>query len=252
MPRITLLISAAISISLSTFLSRVSFAAIPATSAQPTAIEVLELPEARRLTVARDIQKIEDEDFRTELKDIAYDSERSLQTRWKALVLSAELKPEIADLEMQKAANQSEWFMRNAALVGLRVTKPQEARELALKLLSDKALIVRSAALATLDGTLKAQEREALWVELRQERNFRKGQSLWIRSQILSRLAEKPEKSEARKFVAALKEKDQALHVAAIQGLEKLAGKNFGLSTSTVREKRNLVLDYSSKTTAWR
>jgi hypothetical protein len=252
MPRITFLMSSVVTVALSIFLSCVVFAAIPAGVPQPTALEVLELPEARRLIVARDVQKLEEEDFRTEIKEIAYDSERSLQTRWKALVLSAELKPELADLEMRKAATQSEWFMRNAALVGLRVTQPREARELALKLLSDKALIVRSAALATLDGVLNTKEREALWTELRQDRNFRKGQSLWLRSQILSRLAEKPEKSEARKFVAALKEKDQALHVAAIQGLEKLAGRSFGFPTSTVREKRNLVLDYSSKTTAWR
>ena len=214
--------------------------------AMTEAMEVLALPEANRGSVAQ-LKKVE---IYPALQAIVFDPERSLQTRWKALVTMAQADPDLALKDVRKAAKFKDWFMKSAALSALKIAKPTEGRALALELLTDKALIVRSAAVGALDSPLSSAEREALWSELTKDYNFHRGQSLWVRAQILNKLSEAPEKGEVSAFAAALKEKEGQMHVAAIIAIEKLTKHKFGTNKSTVGQKKNLALDYLQKATA--
>jgi len=214
-----------------------------AASDTATVLEVLSMPEANRISVAQS----RGTEIYLPLKNIAFDPDRSLQTRWKALLTMAQADKNKAVKDLNVAAQQKDWFMKNAALSAMKMTHPLQAREMALRLLKDKALIVRSAAVATLDSPLEPQEREALWSELTRPYNFHRGTSLWVRPQILNRLSENPQKNEARAFAAALKEKDGQMHVSAIIALEKITGQKFGNKKSTVGQKKNLALDYMAK-----
>lgn len=218
-------------------------------AATPNAIqaeEILSLPSANRRMLAQDQDTSQ---LWEGLRETAFNEQASIQNRWKALNLMAELKPSLSLTEIDKALVAKEWFMRNAGLVALSKISADRAHEAGLKLLKDRALVVRSAAVAALKPKLSEEDRIILWNELNQEYNFRKKQSLWVRSEILARLAFEPKKSEFRLFVQGLKDADESMHDPAIQALEKLTEKKFKSPKNKSSEVRKKWLSYLSKTT---
>jgi len=215
----------------------------PLAPSNDSIMEILALPEANRLAVA----KARGPAIYEELRTLANDPDRSLQTRWKALIIMAQSDPDRALKDLQAASRSKEWFIKNAALMAMQLTHPTEARTMAKTLLTDKALIVRSAAVKVLEASLAHEERQVLWTELQQPYNFHKGKSLWVRPQILNALAEKPESTDLKGFVAALHEKEPQMHVAALIAIEKITGRKFGSKKSTMGQKRNLALDFVAK-----
>ncbi|MNL47184.1 hypothetical protein D3C87_1699560 [compost metagenome] len=118
--------------------------------------------------------------------------------------------------------------MRNAALVAMNEVHPAEAELLAKRLLKDKALVVRSAAVEILRTKVSAANRDVLWEELNQSYNFKNKQSLWIRSQIVEVLAVKPKNHELTMFSNLLSDKDERIQIPAVRGLERLTGVKLG------------------------
>lgn len=188
-----------------------------------TALEMLNLPsDNRRQIVAFD------KDRYPQFIKIAFDDQQAMSIRWKALIAASDTQHAQAIKDIYRAAEAKEWFMRNAALVAAQNISQVEGEKVAQKLLTDKALVVRSAAVEVLEVSSSQDIRNTLWVELNKSYNFKKNTSLWIRPQIVRTLAKKPKDSELKDFIRLLDDKDLNVHPAAIAGLEKLTGVKLG------------------------
>ncbi len=208
--------------------------------------EVLSMPAANRVGVAllRKNQMI------APLNKIAFTEKADFQVRWSALVLLAQIQGPLAEMTLDRALEHKEWFLRNAALLTYPTLFPNKAAKVALKMLEDKALVIRSAAIEVLEVRMDPEVREALWTELDHPRNFRKKQSLWIRPQILQVLAVNPGNRETLLFLNHLRDPDLKLHPFAIQGLERITGQTLGKTDQSLTDKRDLWLKWARNTRA--
>jgi HEAT repeat protein len=120
--------------------------------------------------------------------------------------------------------------------VALAEYNNSEAQKLAKKMLKDKALVVRSAAVEVLQKDARPDVRDLLWQELAEKYNYRNNESLWIRSQIVEALSQKPSDHELKSFTKLINDKDQRVQSAAVFGMEKLTGVKLG-EAKTPRDK---------------
>lgn len=219
-------------------------AAIPAkTNLRPKVMEILNLPPENRTQALLATT----EDMYKEFITVAFAEDQSMRLRWRALMMAAEGRREKSTPDLLKAAVHKQWFMRNAALVALAEVNESEAQKLAKKLVKDKALVVRSAAVDVLQKSARPEVRDLLWEEMNQKYNFRNQESLWIRSQIVEVMAQKPANHELRLFNKFLNDKDARVQAASVGGMEKLTGVKLG-DAKTSREKMVLLWqDYARK-----
>ncbi len=204
--------------------SALAAVAKPSSSTLTSAAEMLKLPtENRRNAIAG-----KGEQFYNSFISIAFNESQTMSMRWKALMAAAEARGDKATPDLLKAGSHSQWYMRNAALVALSEVNPAQGQKLAQKLIKDKALVVRSAAVEVLDKNQTAEVRDLLWDELNQNYNFKGAQSLWIRHQIVEVLAKKPKDHELKIFADLLSDKDTRVQLPAVEGLEKLTGTKLG------------------------
>lgn len=203
-------------------LSSSAFAAItkPSSSTLTSAAELLKLPTENR----RNALLGKGETYYNSFVSIAFNDSQSMNMRWKALMAAAETRGDKATADLMKAGNHSQWYMRNAALVALSEVNPAQGQKLAQKLLKDKALVVRSAAVEVLQKNPTPEVRDLLWDELNQKYNFKGAQSLWIRHQIVEVLAKSPKDHELKIFANLLSDDDVRVQIPAVSGLEKLTG----------------------------
>lgn len=204
--------------------------------------ELLSMPADNRRLIA----KSRGAEFVSELETRAFDQEESFGVRWKAFILAAQIRAGKSESLLKKGFKSKEWFMRNAALVAATDVNPRKAKEMAVDLLNDKALVVRSAAVSVLSAKLDDDGREALWEQLENKNNYRKKQGLFIRSQILQILAKDPLKKELPLFVRHLKSNDERMHPAAIVALEKVTSKKIGSSKDSLNQKRSLWVKWAT------
>lgn len=215
----------------------------PSSSTLTSALEVLSLPLENRRMVVRD----QSEKFYSTFVGLAFNEKQPMSLRWKALMAVADAKGEKATNDLLRAGNHSLWFMRNGALVALKEVNPAAGAELAQKLVKDKALVVRTAAVDLLENDKSPEVRELLWSELNQNYNFKNKQSLWIRSKIVQALAKAPADKELKTFAALLSDSDRRLHVPAVRGLEKLTGVQLGEGKVNQAKLVQLWKDYLNK-----
>ncbi|HEY8270059.1 MAG TPA: HEAT repeat domain-containing protein [Pseudobdellovibrionaceae bacterium] len=215
----------------------------PKNPLSPRVMEILNLPPENRTQAVLSTT----EDMYHDFLGVAFSEKQSMRLRWRALMLAAENRRGKATPDLLKAANHKQWFMRNAALVALAEVNDAEAQKLAKKLVKDKALVVRSAAVEILQKNVRPEVRDLLWEEMAQKYNFRNKESLWIRSQIVEALAQKPADHELKTFSKFLYDKDSRVQIAAVAGMEKLTGVKLGEAQSS-REKLVLLWqDYARK-----
>ena len=215
------------SLFLTLFLSSNSFAAIE---------ETLKLPAKNRAQVLSQSGA----STYSELKLMAFSSRYPMNLRWKALMGMAEARKQKSVEDLLVAADHKEWFMRNGALMALVHADSHEAVRLARQLLTDKALVVRSAAVEVLSEDLNSENRDLLWKQLEKPINFKRQQSLWIRPQIVKVLADQPLSSEKVYFAQLLNEKEADIQKEAIRGLEAATGKKLGQGRMARSEIVNL------------
>ncbi len=146
-----------------------------------------------------------------DLKTIAFEKENPYEIRWTALQNISINYPSLAEETLLKAAAQNEWYMKNSALLGLQQMNSRKLPEIAHKLISDEALVVRSMAVSMLAKNPNPETRKLFWSELQKKYNFKKNNSLWIRHQILEHLAENPQKAERQKFLDLVNDKDKKI-----------------------------------------
>jgi HEAT repeat protein len=209
-------------------------------------MELLSMPESNRIRIAKN----QPASLYQELLKLANSEDRSVQTRWKALTTAVQINPKGSQNDVHKALQHKAWFMRAAALMSLKAVDTDLADKTAIEMFSDRALMVRSAAVGAISENPTAEVRSALWAELRADRNFRKGQSLWVREEILRKLAVNPEKQEYRSFSNILMDRDQTLSGPAISALEKITHKKLGRTKTTEQEKKNLWVKYAQEHTS--
>lgn len=208
-----------------------------------SALEVLRLPSENRRMVLNGRGEKYYQSFIT----VAFDEAKPMSLRWRALMAAAETNKDKATGDLLKASAHKDWYMRNAALVALGEVNPEEGEKLAQKLLKDKALVVRSAAVGVLEKSRSQSVRDLLWQELNQSYNFKNSQSLWIRHQIVEVLAKKPIDGEAKVFAQLLSDKDERVHLPAVHGLEKLTGVKLGEGKTPKSKLIGLWKDYVKK-----
>ncbi|MGE0529157.1 MAG: HEAT repeat domain-containing protein, partial [Bdellovibrionales bacterium] len=154
----------------------------------------------------------------------AADSKAPLKLRWRAVTTMGKLDPEGFRGPLDAALTSPEWFMRNAALIALKHGDRERALTWSTRLLRDPALLVRTQAVRNLID-LDAREAEPiLWQQLYDKRNFRKGESLWIRRHLAEAVARFAMAGRARNFERLLRDSDTRLHKWAILGLENVTG----------------------------
>jgi len=172
------------------------------------------------------------------LRKIAFRSDSDLQIRWRALVLAARLLGPKMKGDIVSASRSNDWFMRSASMMAANELSPDEGLTLARRMVHDKALVVRSAAVDILGQSEELTDRNLLWNIIRDPINKRKGQSLWIRSQALQLLVRTPQKKEIPQFISLLKENDLELQALSIQALEKVSNFQFGSNQDSIEDHR--------------
>ncbi len=191
-----------------------------------TATDLLSLPAANRESL---VEKISDKVY-DELKAIAFSPKQSLNIRWKALIALGQSKKPASKSDLLTASQDPTWFMRNAALIALSAYQKQEVVDVAKKLIKDKSLVVRSAAVEAMKPFRSLdQVRDSLWAELDQEYNFSSNKkSLWVRAQIVEVLSLNPSTSEKKKFEKLIQDHDLRVAFSSTFALEKLTGQIIG------------------------
>ncbi len=183
------------------------------------ALTALQLPLQNRVQVLR-----QQENALKTLKKIVNNADQPLTVRWRAMTSLGQVYPQKSLKFLIQQSKSKKWFHRNSSLLALKSASPNLAVRLSEKFLNDPALVVRTAAVQTL-AELKAEgAREKLWKALDDKKNFRKGQSLWIRHHIMKTLAQFSEKQDQLRFVSYLHDKDLKVQLWAIDGLEKTTG----------------------------
>ena len=164
------------------------------------------------------------EDFGAHLAR-AKNEKLTMNERWSALLQASNFASRTEVSEIQKFAQSKEWYLRNAALVALKRINPELAQQEAVKLLSDKALVVRSAAVEVVAEKMTDRNKTALVSELNKAYNFNRNSSLWIRKQILEKVAAIATAKDQNLFVKTLFDQDKKISELSANTLEKLTGK---------------------------
>ncbi len=159
--------------------------------------------------------------------NIAKNSSQPMGARWKALLLASDLATSDQIDEIREFTKSSEWFMRNAAMTALNQVAPDYGIDAAKKLISDKALVVRSAAIELIATKPTIENRHLLAAELSKPYNFNGRKSLWIRSKIVQHLADRATADDRTFFSRELFDRDPEIAEIAAQTLEKITNVNF-------------------------
>ena len=123
-------------------------------------LDILSLPEQNRFLAAN---QLPEQQLYKELMTIAGEVGRGHTIRWKAITLAAQIKGSAALKDLWANLTAKEWFIRNAALIGIHHVSAAEGHKAALKMIKDPALVVRSAAVSLLKTDLSRAERDLLW-----------------------------------------------------------------------------------------
>ncbi len=162
------------------------------------------------------------------LVEIMKDDGLSVESRWRAVTAAAEVGGDESIPDLEYALSSKDWFLRNAGLIGAQNVDRQLAINWAKKLLDDKALVVRVAAVSVLDELNDKSSIMLLWKTLAARENFQGRESLYIRRRIAEALTHLESPGSEGRFIALLKDPDDTLHPASIVALERLTGLRFG------------------------
>ena len=158
------------------------------------------------------------------LKRIAFSDSYDMSERWKSIIEMSQIQHKDRLPDLRKALKSQTWFIRNAALLAIEKMDAKLAEVEAIKLLSDPALVVRSAAVEVLAKRMRssALARKALWEELQDKQNFIQKESLWIRPQIIQHLAKSPLPADKSLFQSMLADSNSQVQDLARSALAEI------------------------------
>ncbi len=172
------------------------------------------------------VQNENEQNFSTQIAR-AKNQALPMAQRWDALIKSAEAADGKQIQQVLEFAKSKDWYMRNALLVALDKMGTDLVYDKAKVLVSDKALVVRSAAVDILTRLESQEVRDLLAKELNRNYNFVGKKSLWIRAQIMKNLVKKPYQSEREYFAKLLFDNDPEISLMSMQALEKISQVHF-------------------------
>ena len=204
-----------------------AFAAVPKKVANPKIKKSMLVEDALKLQIEDRIQalRMKGPNSYRDLRKIAFSAEKPYELRWRAVMSMAWLGGKESVVDLEKAVEMNDWYMRDAALKGLQKVNKDKAIVWAKKLLNDPALVVRTAAVRVIHDLNDTSSEALLWEKLNAPENFRGDQSLWIRRHIVAALSDFAAKGTEQRFAKLLNDKDKTLYVPAMRGLERLTGK---------------------------
>jgi hypothetical protein len=217
------------------FSSQFAFASIPRGGDK---IEILRILSKKNDQKFSDLKHLGPAVYST-LKNIAFDDERTLSTRWQAFMAMVRLGERESLPEINQALRSRDWFLRDAALKVFPLVDQSKAYEAAFGRLDDSALVVRTSAVDTLAKLKNPQCSEKLWDILYSRENYIHNESLWIRRHIIEALADFSPIGSEEKFIKVLADSDSTLFPSAIRGLERLTGKHLGATDEPAVYKRH-------------
>lgn len=156
--------------------------------------------------------------------DSASNHKLGMNLRWAALIKAAEHSSPDQLNQIQNFSSNKIWYMRNASLVALNKINPVAAVAEARKLIRDKALVVRSAAVEILAANLNEENKALLAEELNKPYNFNKKSSLWIRMQIVEKISQSAGIIDRHFFVKNLFDSDKNIARLSAKTLSKITG----------------------------
>ncbi len=172
------------------------------------------------------VQNENEQNFSTQIAR-AKNQALPMAQRWDALIKSAEAADGKQIQQVLAFSKSKDWYMRNALLVALDKMGTDLVYDKAKALVSDKALVVRSAAVDILTRLESQEVRDLLAKELNRNYNFVGKKSLWIRAQIMKNLVKKPYQSEREYFSKLLFDNDPEISLMSMQALEKISQVHF-------------------------
>lgn len=170
--------------------------------------------------------------FSTEYKK-AKNEALGMSERWSALQKASDLASGEDFSKIVAFADSKDWYMRNASLIALDKSGNGMVYDQAKKLITDKALVVRSAAADILARLNNDDVKKIFSMEMDKKYNFSGRSSLWIRKQMMSHLIQNPVKADRDFFMKYLSDDDQEIALLSTKALEKITdirfeGKNTG------------------------
>lgn len=188
----------------------VLFLAILACSTLSSAATVTSLPDtfAGQLAVAKNVSL-------------------PMSARWSALIKASNLADHRQIEAIKQFTKSEDWYMRNAALVALKKFGQDYAEIEAIKLLGDKALVVRSAAVDIVAEKMTLNNKILLISELAKPYNFKGKQSLWVRPQIVNHILRVAGSDDRTFFAKCLFDQDPKVSKVAAQALTKITNISF-------------------------
>ena len=177
------------------------------------------------------------------------DDTAPMEARWRAVTAMGRLGGKLSLPELKQALHSKVWYLRNAALVSSVQIDHDQALTWAKELISDKALVVRSAAVDVMTDLKDSRSKSILWQKLNSKENFRGKQSLWIRRKIVESLAVIEEKGSEQKFGMILADKDETLYPPAIKALERITEQQLGKYDEAPKARRLQWIAYLKQNT---
>ena len=175
-----------------------------------------------------------------DLVALAKNNKVSLSLRWKAVTALGRIFPLKSKTVLKEFTYSKEWYLRNAGLVALKVAYEPMALQAALRLVDDKALVVRTAAVQMIEEIGSREDARKLWAAIIHPRNFRKKKSLWIRPHIMRTLAKFGQRGDELKFASFINDRDPKVQLWSLFAIEKITGsqnRNKGLSFKQRKQK---------------
>lgn len=165
----------------------------------------------------------------------------TVDQKWSLLKKIRNGNPDFARKVYLSCIESLDWFLRSGGIQFLASLDPELARSKALDLLNnDPALMVRSAALNSLEKIGIQKHRNILWSNLQDSKNFHKGFSLWIRKDIAKNLLSMTDTEDNDRWIALLNDSDPQIVMYSVQALEKNNGLTMGKSEDSLEIKADL------------
>lgn len=155
-----------------------------------------------------------------------------MSKRWAALQKATALASGDEFLKVVAFGESKDWFMRNASLVALEKSGSDMVYDQAKKLITDKALVVRSAAADILMKLNNDSVKKIFSAELEKKYNFNGKNSLWIRKQMMTHLVKNANVNERDFYVKYLYDQDVEIAALSASALEKMMKIRFTAANS--------------------
>lgn len=128
---------------------------------------------------------------KSNLKAIVFNSKYPLEERWEAYHKIVTKNKDESIPMAKRAVKSKDWFLREAGLKTFVALRPEEAKAIARNMLEkDPSMLVRAQALSAIKILDDKSCEELLWKTLKDPKNFRGDQSLWIRPKVVATLME--------------------------------------------------------------